>query len=105
MMTRTIICQRCGTEGEIKGQGQKSDTPPAHIFRYRGHNPYSGDLHYQCPVCEIVLLVDPMSVLEGLISGHPSVAAKRTGGTKNGRRDQGESLLRRLFQNQPNGSC
>ncbi len=42
------------------------------LFRHLGHNPFSGDLHYQCPACGIVLLVDPMLALgEKPIKGRP----------------------------------
>jgi len=42
------------------------------IFKHLGHNPFSGDLHYQCPRCEIVLLVDPMTALgEESLKGFP----------------------------------
>lgn len=105
MMTRTIVCQRCGIEGEIEVPGLNGDTPSSPIFTHVGHNPYSGHLHYQCPVCEIVLLVDPMAVLEDLISGYPERLRERTGGTKSGKGPEDESLWRRLFQNQQTGSC
>lgn len=63
MPTRTIACMNCGMEGEIEMQGLNSTVSPAKIFRHLGHNPFSGHMHYQCPACEIVLLVDPMVVL------------------------------------------
>lgn len=105
MRTKTIICQRCGIEGEIEVPGLNSDIPTSRIFRHLGHNPFSGHLHYQCPACEIVLLVDPMTILEGLVSGYSTKLRKRPGGTKSGNSPQSESLLRRLFQNQQTGSC
>jgi len=105
MMTRTMICLRCGIEGEIEVQGMNSGKTSSLIFKHLGHNPFSGHLHYQCPACEIVLLVDPMTVLEGLISGYPERPREKTGGTKSGTLPQDESLLRRLFQNQQTGSC
>ena len=64
MKAMPIICHRCGIEGEIEFQSINRNTPLSRIFRHIGHNPYSGDLHYQCPACEIVLLIDPMTVLE-----------------------------------------
>jgi hypothetical protein len=53
----------CGSEGEIEVRGLAGDADTSKVFRYRGHNPFSGHMHYQCPACEIVLLVDPMTVL------------------------------------------
>ena len=71
MPTRTIICLNCGIEGEIEVPGLSSTVLPSKIFRQRGHNPYSGDMHYQCPSCNIVLLINPMRVLgEGTIYGN-----------------------------------
>jgi hypothetical protein len=63
MPTRAIVCMHCGTEGEIEVSGVNSDVPPAKIFRHLGHNPFSGHMHFRCPACEIVLLVDPADVL------------------------------------------
>jgi hypothetical protein len=37
--------------------------PKDRLFKHFGHNPYSGDLHYQCPACEIMLPVDPTAAL------------------------------------------
>jgi hypothetical protein len=37
--------------------------PKDRLFQHLGHDPYSGDLHYQCPACETILLVDPTAVL------------------------------------------
>jgi hypothetical protein len=73
MMTRTMICKRCGIEGEIEIQGMNNSNASARLFRHLGHNPFSGHLQYQCPACEIVLFVDPMTILEGLISGFSRV--------------------------------
>lgn len=105
MMTKTIVCQHCGIKGEIELPGMNGDTPSSPIFRHLGHNPFSGHLHYQCPVCEIVLLVDPLTVIEGLISGYSGAAAKKTGETKNDKQPQDDSILRRLLQNQQTGYC
>src|SRR3990172_10431227 len=63
MLTRAIACLNCGHEGEIEVDGLANDVEPSRIFRHCGHNPFSGHMHYQCPACEIILLVDPMSVL------------------------------------------
>ncbi len=63
MPIRTIICMNCGIEGEIEIMGLKGDASPAKIFRHLGHNPFSGHMHFRCPACKIVLLVDPMAVL------------------------------------------
>jgi len=97
-----IHCQNCGIEGEIEVQGLNSDKPSALIFRHLGHNPFSGHLHYQCPACDIVLLVDPMTVLDGFRSGHPHIAARED--WKNQKRKPfGELILRRIFHNQQTG--
>ncbi|HLA28654.1 MAG TPA: hypothetical protein VJZ49_12250 [Syntrophales bacterium] len=103
MMTRTMICLRCGIEGEIEVQGMNSGKTSSLIFKHLGHNPFSGHLHYQCPACEVVLLVDPMTVLEGLISRYPKVAAGGDWRDQKCKIPQNESLLRRLFQNQQTG--
>ncbi len=63
MPTRAIQCLYCGTEGEREVRGLNRGIAPARLFRHRGHNPFSGHMHYQCPACKIILLVDPMAVL------------------------------------------
>ncbi len=81
-MTRTMICQRCGIEGEIEVPGINSVNQSIRLFRHVGHNPFSGHLHYQCPACEIVHLVDPMTILADLLSAYPWMAAREAGVTK-----------------------
>ncbi len=63
MPKRAIRCINCGMEGELQARGINNDVARSMVFRYRGHNPFSGHMLYQCPACEIVLLVDPMAVL------------------------------------------
>lgn len=65
MIIRNISCTYCGQRGIIGYPGISDIMPTAEIFRHLGHNPWSGNLHYQCPSCRIVLLVDPMDVLDG----------------------------------------
>ncbi len=70
MPTRIITCANCSLNGEIEIYDLKSNVPESKTFKHLGHNPFSGHLHYQCPACEVVLLVDPMDVLgEGTVSG------------------------------------
>jgi hypothetical protein len=104
IMTRTLICHRCGIEGDIAVLGINSDNPSICIFRHVGHNPFSGHLHYQCPVCGIILSVDSMTVLEFLISELSKVDTIDAGVTKTVRLPHNGSLLPRLFQNQPANS-
>jgi hypothetical protein len=103
-MTRTMICQRCGIEGEIEMQGINSDNPAVRLFRHLGHNPFSGRMHYQCPACKIVLFVDPMTVLEDLISEYSRVDTIDAGVAMMAELPHGEPLVQRLVQNQPTGS-
>lgn len=79
-MAMTIICRRCGIEGQIEVPGLNRDAPLSSVFKHMGHNPYSGDLHYQCPACGIVLPVDPVTILDSLTSRHPGAAASEPGG-------------------------
>lgn len=62
MLAKTLICMNCGNEGEIEFQGVNRNVPSSKIFRHLGHNPLSGHLHYQCPACAMVLLIDPMAI-------------------------------------------
>jgi hypothetical protein len=64
MITREISCTYCGREGQIEVPGLPETIPESKLFKHLGHNPWSGDLHYQCPGCRIVLLVKPMDVLD-----------------------------------------
>ncbi len=63
MMTKAFQCTYCGLRGEIALNGLNEGDNGARVFRHVGHNPYSGHLHYQCPACEIVLLVHPLDIL------------------------------------------
>lgn len=63
MPTRIIHCTNCGQHGEIEICDLDADVPESRVFKYFGHNPFSGHMNFQCPTCEIVLLVDPMDVL------------------------------------------
>ena len=63
MPTRNITCMNCGHSGMLDVHHVNDVVPKNQLFKHLGHNPYSGDLHYQCPACKIVLLVDPISAL------------------------------------------
>ena len=65
MMSSDIQCAYCGLTGKTEGFGLESKTRGVNIFKQRGHNPFSGHLHYQCPSCAIILLVPPMDLLDG----------------------------------------
>ena len=70
MPIKTIRCTHCGQDGEIEIYGMEAGVPESSVFKYFGHNPFSGHMHFQCPACEIILLVNPMAVLgEGPLEG------------------------------------
>jgi hypothetical protein len=52
-----ITCIYCGVEGMLNVHGLGNDES-LKVFKRVGRNHVSGHLHYQCPVCKIVLLVD-----------------------------------------------
>jgi len=62
-ITRDIICMHCGHKGMMDIHDDKDDGADGRLFIHLGHNIFSGDLHYQCPACGIVLLVEPMLAL------------------------------------------
>lgn len=62
-ITRDISCLHCGQTGIMDIHSADEVVDEKHLFRHIGHNPFSGDLHYQCPACGIVLLVDPALAL------------------------------------------
>ena len=73
---RDIACLNCGHVGMLDVHFINDVVPKDRLFKHFGHNPYSGDLHYQCPACEVALLVDPMAVLgEKSFKGFPGGAA------------------------------
>jgi len=90
MSTRDIVCLNCGYAGMLDIHYERDVVLKDRQFQHLGHNPYSGDLHYRCPACEIVLLVDPMAVLgkkslkgfPGKVSGLPS---RQRSGYRSGR--------------------
>lgn len=63
MPTREIVCTYCGKSGKIDVWGLNEDIASSEMFKYLGHNPFSGHMHFQCPACNIVSLVSPLSVL------------------------------------------
>ena len=71
-ITRDITCLQCGHNGLMDIHDEEGDVANDLLFLNLGHNPFSGDLHYHCPACGIVLLVDPMLALgEKPIRGIP----------------------------------
>jgi hypothetical protein len=77
MISSDIQCAYCGLKGKIEGYASESDNHEVRVFKHRGHNPFSGHLHYQCPSCSIVQLVLPMDILEGkVLNGFPGLAAQ-----------------------------
>lgn len=63
MFTRDIKCTYCGVSGKIEIPGFDDFPDDTNVFKHVGHNPYSCHLHYECPECHIVLLVDPIEPL------------------------------------------
>ena len=61
-MATVINCLNCGSEGILLKKDRQQGAKAKNIFKSLGRNPLSGHLHYQCPVCEIVLLVEPSKV-------------------------------------------
>ncbi|MEW6332925.1 MAG: hypothetical protein AB1558_01500 [Thermodesulfobacteriota bacterium] len=81
MPAREWVCLYCGHRAAPEIRGAKDSMAPYGSFKQVGHNPYSGDLHYQCPACEIVLLVDPIAVLtEKAFGGLPGANHQYTAG-------------------------
>ena len=62
-----IACMNCGIDGEVESYRLLDNAAPERIFRHLGHNPFSGQMHYQCPACKVILLVDPMTILENIM--------------------------------------
>ncbi|MEN6488095.1 MAG: hypothetical protein ABFD66_04315 [Smithella sp.] len=58
-----ITCIYCGVEGVLNVHGLDNDES-LKVFKRVGRNHVSGHLHYQCPVCKIILLVDPVLIHE-----------------------------------------
>ncbi|MCG6535538.1 MAG: hypothetical protein L7F78_12805 [Syntrophales bacterium LBB04] len=63
MISRMISCINCGVAGDMEISGLPPGDHPDKTFKYLGHNPLSGHMHYQCPDCAIVMLVDPLLIL------------------------------------------
>ena len=77
-ITRDITCLKCGHNGVMDIHDEEEDVGDGLLFLSLGHNPFSGDLHYQCPACDIVLLVDPMLALgEKPIRGMPLLQPRK----------------------------
>lgn len=66
-----IKCAHCNFVGILENEsiptdGKTGDMPISRGFKYKGHNPFSGNLHYKCVRCETISLVDPMDVLDAV---------------------------------------
>jgi hypothetical protein len=101
-ITRDIICLHCGHNGVMDIHDENDVAAKDRLFLHLGHNHSSGDIHYQCPACRLILLVDPMLALEKkVIRGMPQ---PRTGSktVKRERALQGliSGLLAKLFLNE-----
>ena len=76
MSTRDIACLHCGCTGMLDVHCVNDVVPKDRVFKHLGHNPFSGHLHYRCPVCKTVLLVEPVAALgKNSLNGFPG---KRT---------------------------
>lgn len=74
MFDLDIHCIHCDFRGIMDIPGAQLHVPVSMLFRRLGRNPYSGHLHYQCPACEIVHLINPEMVpdkkfVQALING------------------------------------
>ena len=98
-MAMTVTCLRCGIPGQIEGTGRNGEPQTAPVFRYRGHDPFSGDIHYQCPACGIILPLDPVTILDSLTSGHSGTAAGESRETPNDRQIRSNPRMGKLFRN------
>ena len=63
-----IKCIHCNYIGILEKQAsffddKTGDMPISRVFKHKGHNPFSGNLHYECSQCKTIILVDPMDVL------------------------------------------
>jgi hypothetical protein len=58
-MLAATSCLNCGIGGVLKKIDSNQSDNQRHVFKKLGHNPFSGHLHYQCPVCKMVMLVEP----------------------------------------------
>jgi len=91
-----VKCIRCNYIGTLENQGilfdgKADDIPISRCFNYKGHNPFSGNLHYECSRCETTILVDPMDVLGAV--GAEILADVRE-------KPRGKSIFDRLFSSQ-----
>jgi len=91
-----VKCIHCNYIGTLENQGilfdgKADDMPISRCFKYKGHNPFSGNLHYECSRCETIILVDPMDVL-GAVGAEILADVREKPG--------GKSIFDRLFFSQ-----
>ena len=63
MYNGQIECSACGFKGHIEIRGLTDEMPEFKLFRQRGHNAFTGYMHFRCPRCTTLLQVDPVEVL------------------------------------------
>jgi hypothetical protein len=91
-----VKCIHCNYIGTLENQGilfdgKADDMPISRCFNYKGHNPFSGNLHYECSRCETIILVDPMDVL-GAVGAEILEDVRE--------KPRGKSIFDRLFSSQ-----
>ncbi|PKN76978.1 MAG: hypothetical protein CVU52_02410, partial [Deltaproteobacteria bacterium HGW-Deltaproteobacteria-10] len=62
MPVHFINCEACGCKGKA-GNMFIRDKSAEVVFTHLGHDVYTGNMHYRCPCCAALLLVDPMEML------------------------------------------
>jgi hypothetical protein len=99
MTAHFIICEACGCKGSDGNLSVNSRTS-APVFRHLGHDPYTGDMHYSCVYCGVVLAVDPMEMLfSSCVKGVPCNRANtNSGNLKNRAILQSGQLLKKAFR-------
>ena len=101
-ITRDITCLQCGHNGLMDIHDENDVASDGRLFMHLGHNPFSGNLHYQCPACGILLLVEPMLALgKRAVRGVPQLRpGKKILWRKNVLQGLINSLLAKRFQNE-----
>jgi len=76
MASGDILCLNCGITGILSIHNDNVAVPQDHLFKPIAHELH-GYFHYRCPVCNIILRVNPMEVMEQkALNGYPNWLAK-----------------------------
>ena len=64
MLTHDIKCSSCGREGKVDAYDVVYILPQSERFEFLTKDSSTGFMRLRCPSCKVVLVVDPVKVID-----------------------------------------